>query len=215
MTSTYRLEEFGSAYQAPARDLAHLHARLLPQSPLSMLGLRFLEKFYYTLLPRDGFIFGAVAYVDDKPAGFVCATADSNGIMKAAILKRLLRWVWAFASALLTSPRALLGLWEIVQIMRTRDLVPCEGEILSLGVLPEYRGHQFVRETGMHLARDLVNQMTEQFRERGVPMVRVIADDDNIVARKFYSSNGWKLESEHVPGWRVPSVEYILRPLGV
>ncbi|NJO12551.1 MAG: hypothetical protein HC872_02790 [Gammaproteobacteria bacterium] len=79
----YSLVPFGAASPAPAADLAYLHAQLLPHSPVALLGPDFMQKFYYSALPRLGLIFGAVAYVDEAPAGFIVATADSSGFMRA------------------------------------------------------------------------------------------------------------------------------------
>jgi ribosomal protein S18 acetylase RimI-like enzyme len=212
MDQSYRIVRFGPFQKAPAKDLATLHMSLLPHSPLTLLGHRFLRKWHYSLLPRGGFIFGAVAYVGERPAGFICATLDSNGFMGAALRRHFLRWVWAFGSAVLRSPRAIVALWELFRIMMARNMSPCQGEILSMGVLPAYRNYRFADDSGLHLANDLLDTVMEVFRERGIGSVRAIADTNNYIAHRFYIRHGASLENDSVPGWRVPSVEFILRP---
>ena len=74
----YRIVPFGGGVLPNARHIAELHAELLPRSPLTKLGVGFMERFYYKRLPKQGLIFGAIAYVDGHPAGFVSATYDSD-----------------------------------------------------------------------------------------------------------------------------------------
>ena len=73
----YKIVPFGGGVLPNSRHIAELHADLLPRSPLTKLGVGFMERFYYKVLPKQGLIFGAVAYVDGRAAGFVSATYDS------------------------------------------------------------------------------------------------------------------------------------------
>lgn len=213
MDESYRLVTFGDGEGvAPAADLAALHAELLPQSPLTRLGRRFLAQAYYRMLAEDGLIFGAVAYVGGKPVGFICATGDAGGLVRAVLGRSFFRWAGAAGRTVLTAPRRLAAVWEIVRIMWFRPRQACEGEILSLGVLPQYRGAEFTRWTGRHIAADLMDHVMAWFQERGIPTIRAIADYDNTVAHRFYRHHGGRIVNENVKGWRVPSVEFILRP---
>lgn len=81
-----------------------------------MLGARFQERFYYKDLPELGQVFGAVAHVDGRAAGFVTATHDSNGFMRAALRQRGLRIAWFIGTALLADPRRILAVWEASRI---------------------------------------------------------------------------------------------------
>jgi len=112
MTMDYRLLPFGAGAPAPARDLARLHATLLPASPVSLLGRRFMEDFYYRVLPREGLEFGAVAYVDQKPAGFVAATHDRNGFMRTAVKRYWPHVLWVIGASVFTTPKFLGAIWQ-------------------------------------------------------------------------------------------------------
>jgi ribosomal protein S18 acetylase RimI-like enzyme len=211
----YRIEPFDSARPAPAATLARLHEALLPRSPVQKLGRAFLEKFYYVHPVCDGAFFGAVAYIGAQPAGFIVATDDSAHFMQSVLRRHSLRLAATLALSILRSPRRLAAAVEGLRIMTSRgpvDRNSGEGEILSLGVLPEFTGPKFVRESGLYVARDLLNNALEQLRARDVKLIRAIVDSDNTPAMLFYSAQGWELASADVPGWTHPSSEFVTSP---
>ena len=57
------LRAFGPEMPPRVGDISDLHERMLPTSPIVLLGRPFVERFYYSVLPRAGAIFGFVAYV--------------------------------------------------------------------------------------------------------------------------------------------------------
>ncbi len=214
MNIEYRLEPFGKNTPAPAKDLAMLHTELLPTSPLAKLGPRFMERFYYTDLPRKGSIFGAIAYVDDRPAGFVVATYDSNRFMKSVIRQMWWKLAWELGLTILFYPASIKSIWEALTIMQSRETIQndhAEGEILSMGGVPAYLNSRFIRKTGLRIANDLFQWVMDQLQTKDLVLIRAIVDADNIPAQFFYHGVGWRLERE-VSGWKVPTVEFIWRP---
>lgn len=215
MKMSYRIIPFGEDAPAPMGDLARLHAELLPGSPITKMGPRFMEQFYYTCLPLEGYIFGAVAYVDDRPTGFVTATFDSQRFMRLALRHLWWKMAWVMGLTVLSNPLSITSIWEATSIMRTRknekNNQP-EGEILSLGVLQSYRGPQFIRKTGLHIVNDLFQGVMDQLQKKELRLIRAFVDADNMPAQLFYHSLGWTLENLDVPGWKVPTVEFIWRP---
>lgn len=208
----YRLEPFGSGCADRSEDLKNLHGQLLGHSPVALLGPDFMARFYYRALPRLGLICGQVAYVDDKPAGFIVATHDSSGFMQSAIRQQWLRIAAVMAWSVLRSPSRLGAIWEAVQIMR--GLPPAEpgqpnGEVLSFGVLPEFRSRDFMLRTRLRISQDLLKGTLQQLHERSADRVRVIVDADNLEARLFYLGNGWRPGMDVVPGWRKKTVEFL------
>jgi ribosomal protein S18 acetylase RimI-like enzyme len=83
------------------------------------------------------------------------------------------------------------------------------GELLSFGVLPAYRQRAFAARTGISIGRDLLKHALAELRNRQVDSVRAIVDDDNLEAKLFYHAIGWRLAADRVPGWKVPTVEFI------
>jgi ribosomal protein S18 acetylase RimI-like enzyme len=213
MSRSYRIVMFDQQSPPVARDIAMLHRHLLAHSPVALLGDEFMERFYYSILPREGLIFGAVAYVDDKPAGFAVATHDSAGFMRTALRRGWRRLGVVIGLSILVKPTRIAALWEAWRIMSTRPRVESterQGEAISLGVLPEYRGPRFVRETGLRISVDLMRNTLSQLRARGVRAVRTIIDADNTPSKLFHQRFGWTLARRRVPGWRTPSEEFVL-----
>ncbi len=218
MTGTppdYRLEPFGlQADEAPSRDLAELHGSLMAHSPVVLLGPRFMERFYYRLLPRMHLMVGAVAYVDGEPAGFIAATRDSDGFMGEAVRRHWAYLLWVLGSSVLMQPTRLGALWEALQIMRNRGTDvrgEAAGELLSFGVLPRFRASKFVRRTGLKISQDLMASALRQLGAQQVTVIRSLVDQDNLDVKLMYRSLGWELSASDVPGWRTPQVEFTWR----
>lgn len=77
------------------------------------------NQLYYDILPREGLISGAVAYVDGQPAGFIVATPDSARFMRIALRSHWWR-IWVIGISVLREPKRLAAIWEAEQIMRSR-----------------------------------------------------------------------------------------------
>lgn len=215
MNISYKLVPFDRDTPAPVRDLAQLHQTLLPTSPVALLGQRFMEQFYYNILPREGLICGAVAYINDRPAGFIVATDDSIWFMRVALRLHWFRLIWEIGTSVLLSPKRLSAIWEAWQIISHRNparVGELEGELLSFGVLPAYRNPRFIRESGLQISQDLLNKAVTQINQQGIAQIRAIVDADNTPAKMFYHGLGWSLDRAQVPGWQSLCVEFVWRP---
>ena len=183
---------------------------------MALLGPQFMEQFYYADLPRMDLIFGAIAYVDDVPAGFIVGTANSSSFMQQALKKKFFKVASVMALSVLRSPRRMAAVWEALQIMRNLPPPDAEsaaaGEILSFGVLPQFRTREFLMKTKLRISQDLLKAVMSEFAARGVPRARVIVDHDNLEARLFYLGNGWQPGMGLVPGWRKKTVEFLWQP---
>jgi len=226
----FRIVAFDNHQTAPSGLLAELHSRILPTSPLVRLGHRFMEKFYYEVLPENGLIFGAVAYLGEQPAAFVVATDDSSGFIRRAIRRCWLKMTYECCVSLLTNPRVLKGVPEALALTkarftewrhRSRHSQPeieatisdsNGGEILSIGTLPEFQTPKFHRDTRLNLAEELLKFAVNRLQNNGTPVVRCIVDADNKPAQFFYHSRGWRRQAASNAGWKVPVVEFVLRP---
>ena len=83
------------------------------------------------------------------------------------------------------------------------------GELLSFGVLPEYRSRKFINDTGLNVSNDLFESAIEQLRQAGKSKLRAIVDKDNLEAQFFYRSKGWRVGLKSVEGWSVPTMEFL------
>lgn len=209
----YEVRPFDGRSAPSADDLAALHAALLGSSPVALLGPRFMKELYYSELPRMGLIFGAVAYIDREPAGFIVATADAFGFMAHALRRKFLKLARIMLVSVLEDRKRLGAIWEAVQIMRGQprggQAASPVGEILSFGVLPQFRSREFAMRSRLRVGQDLLNSVMTQFGSRGVSSIRAIVDADNLEARLFYLANGWTPGMSRVSGWRAETVELL------
>lgn len=210
--SGFEIRAFDATRPTIASDISDLHGWLLPHSPVCLLGRAFMEGYYYQVLPQEGLVFGAVAYVDGHPVGFIAATTESNGFARRAIRRHPWRLGWLIGRSLLRDPGRIAAVWEGVQIMRHVDPPPRGrkvGELLSFGVLPEFTNPVFVRKTGNRISASLLACAMKQLAERGTWQVRSLVDDDNLAAKFFYHTAGWSLGNAKVKGWKQPVVEFL------
>lgn len=209
----YRVDAFNASRPAPTADLAALHGQLLAHSPVALLGPEFMQGFYYSVLPRMDLIFGATAYVNDRPAGFIVATADSAGFMRAGLRRAWLRLGWVMFSSVIRHPvERIKAIREAFDIMRGVEQAPSPspvGELLSFAVLPEFRERRFVTQTRLRISQDLIREAMNGLRAAGVTSARAIVDADNLEARLFYLGNGWTPGLAKVAGWRKHTVEFL------
>lgn len=197
------------------RAVAQLHGELLAHSPVVLLGPEFMEHFYYGRLPRERFIGASLARIDGEPAGFISFTTDASGFMSAALRRHWLRVGGILAGAIARRPGRLGAVREALTIMRglpAAEAAAGTGELLSFGVRPAYRGAAFVRKSGVDVGARLLESALDALRARGAVRVRAIVDQDNLAAKLFYRGAGWDLGNPNVPGWRVPTCEFV-RPL--
>ncbi len=211
--SSYRLAPFDQENPPPARVVAAMHSKLLPTSPAVRLGSDFLESLYYTILVEVGAVTGAVAWVDETPAGFIVVTDDSGHFMRNALRRRFFRVIQAGTIALLKKPTRIVAVFEILGLMtsyRRQPLEVVEGEILSMGIEDEFRNPEFVSRIGNNMAIDLLDAELSRLQRLGRRRVRAVVDTDNLPAQLFYRGLGWSMERTGVPGWRSPTVEFVL-----
>ncbi len=204
------IRPFGQGMPPRIADVCDLHERLLPSSPIVKLGRPFMERCYYAVLPVEGEVFGAVAYVDAVPAGFVAAAADSDGFMRRTAKAHLLGIAWLIGWSVLAAPSRVVGLMEALKLMRSRPSPKrqsARGEILSIGVLPPYRGEAFRVRSGVHIARQLLDGALLRLQARGCSRVCTIVDEDNRRSRRLFGSAGFRACDLPPGGWAVPSVE--------
>ena len=214
----YKVVPFGGGVVPNTRHIAELHAELLPRSPLTKLGKSFMERFYYKALTRQGLVFGAVAYVDGRPAGFIAATYDSDRLLATAIRWNVFRLAWVGLTTF-PSPKRVMAIAESLGIVKSRQPkadIPLEklsagltGEVLSIGVRKGFRSREFKLQTGLQIGADLMTGVVAGFGKSNVVRARLIIDSKDLVAQAFCRRLGWEQRRRSVPGWHTESSEYL------
>jgi len=172
-----------------------------------------MERFYYRVLPRQGLIVGAVAYVGDRAVGFIAATHDSAGFMRSALRRSWMSFGWILGTSVVLAPKSIRSVWEAGRAIRARgsaDSGQPEGEILSFGVLP---GYQDLRDeaSGLRISAHLLDYAVTRLEASGVGVIRAMVKADNTPAKLFYGALGWTLRRAKAQEWRSPTVEFVWR----
>jgi hypothetical protein len=210
MSLDYEIRQFDRQRLPVAADLAGLHGTLLAHSPIPLLGPRFAEGFYYGYLPAAGFLFGAVAYVDNHPAGFAAATVTPGGFLAPA-LKRPFWVAWLIGRSVLADPKRISAVWEAWLRIRQRSKVESRSgvaEILSMGVLADV-GATVFRKKRARISVDLLTSVVSMCRERAAREVRVTVETTNLGTQLLYTTFGWHREEGNLLGSQ-EVVEYSL-----
>lgn len=195
-----------------AVDAARLHRELLPTSPLSKLCPEFLSGYYYGALPEHRALHLAVAYIGDQAAGFIAATDDARGFYRRVLLASPNRLAVELFRCGVHEPhrlRALVTAARIYRGVRASEVTESDGELLSLGVLPEFRAVSYAGRGGATISQDLIAQAVDRLQHHGVRRVRAVVDKDNTAVRLMYASMGWRVGATRVPGWEAQTVEYL------
>jgi ribosomal protein S18 acetylase RimI-like enzyme len=206
------LRDGGAAARAAA---AFLHAMILPGSPVVRLGHRFMTEYYYRDLVEEGLLGAFVAWVDDQPAGFVAYTQRPHDFMVEGLRRHPLKIASLVGGAFLARPSRVLVVGRALGILKRRrdDLATgpaYDAEILSLGVLPQYRSPAFRRATGRHLGRELFERAVERIRADGGRRVGTLVEARDLETAVFLHSLGCRFHREWVDGADCYEILYVV-----
>jgi ribosomal protein S18 acetylase RimI-like enzyme len=195
----HRFREIAPARTQDVATISRLHLALLDWGPMARLGELFLRRFCYTALVRDGLMRAALLEVDGRPAGFVAYTDRSIAFHREAIRRHAVYVAWLVALSVLRDPRLLGALLRAVRLMFARRAEghlgqdPL-GEVLAIGVLPEYRTPEFVHRTALRIGDELIGYVATHFRRLGLDRMRAVVDAPNRAALLFYHHLGGRFE---------------------
>jgi SAM-dependent methyltransferase/ribosomal protein S18 acetylase RimI-like enzyme len=195
----YELREIDSADKTAVARVAQLHMELLGFGPLAGLGAYFIREIGYRRNLIDGLLRVALYEVAGQPAGFVAYTHRSITFHRSALRRHWLLAAWTVAVSLLREPWRLARLLRAVKVILSRrgETVLGEdplGEVVAIAVRREYLVPEFVRQTGAHVAEQLVQHTLAYFRRAGVDTVRMLVDADNKSPLLLYHRLGARFE---------------------
>ena len=116
-------------------EAADMHMRVLPRSPFTAMGRRWLSHFYFRILPGRKDIVCTVCYRDEKPVGFLMATTNREGGVRRALQRHWFDVVTSLAASLVESPRRLSAASEALTALWLRKSGP-QIDILAIAVPP-------------------------------------------------------------------------------
>ena len=192
--------------------VAKLHMALFrDMGPMAQLGELFIRDYCYRALIRSGLTRAAIYEVDGQPAGMIAYTDRSISFHRSAIRQHWFYIGWLLARSLVRAPSTVVRLPRAVRLMlsrRAEDQVIGEdplAEVLAVGVLPQYRSAQFIRQTGLRIGDELQEYVIDFFRHSGLETVRMVVDAVNTPALLFWHRVGGRFEPYEHGG--VPSVQ--------
>jgi ribosomal protein S18 acetylase RimI-like enzyme len=193
-----RIRRVPATDDSALRAVGRLHAELLPFGPFAALGADFLRIVAYRAPVRDGLLRLAVAEVDGVPVGFAAWTADSERFHGEAVRRHVVLAGTQAVSALVRDPRRLRAVPRILRVMRSRvgdgEDRGAYGELIGLGVLPEFASPKFRKRTGRWISRDLVAHAADDLHAAGKAKVRVYVAAENTRTLLLYQFLGGTFE---------------------
>lgn len=178
--------------------VARMHSTLLPDSPIARLGPFFVRHFYYGTLVADNLVNCRVAYIGDTPVGFMSFTHRPSTFMAEGLRRHWLRLAGVLLWTALADPRRIgVMLWTF-GLMRQRigAPVPGEGEMLSFGVEPEFRGASGAQRTGRRISVELFDAARADLHALGVDRCCLVVRKENTAALAFYDARGCWVERD-------------------
>jgi ribosomal protein S18 acetylase RimI-like enzyme len=195
----YRLREVDPRDRRDAAVITRLHLTLLGHGPMARLGELFLERFCYGVLLRANLMRAALVEVNGRPAAFVAYTSQSITFHRHALRRHWAAVVGLIGLSVLREPRLVARLLKAARLMLSRRAElelgrdPL-GEVLAIGVLPEYRSPDFVRRTGLRISEALVGHAAAAVRRAGADRMRMVVEAHNKPALLFYHGLGGRFE---------------------
>ncbi len=211
---TVRIRQVEVTDDTTLRAVGKLHAELLPFGPLAALGADFLRIVAYRAPVGDGLLRLAVADVDGVPVGFAAWTSDSERFHAEAVRRHLVLAGTHAALAVVRDPRRLRAAPRILRVMRSRTDDDEDrggyGELIGLGVLPEYASPQFRKHTGRWLSRDLVAHAADDLAAVGKVRLRIFVAAENTRTLMLYQFLGGTFERLEHGGEPTVAVDFAL-----
>lgn len=160
--------------------MAALHAERINEGFLPTLGNRFLTRLYARMVQTPG-TFARVAVVDQQVVGFVAGTENTRALYRAFIVRD------GIIAGILALPQILRSLGRVLETLRypakaSQQAFPA-AEILTVAVDASY--------SGQGIGRQLVNAAVQEFDQRAVGAVKVVAAAHNRAAEALYKGAGF------------------------
>jgi len=201
----HRLRTIKPGDQEDLATIAQLHMALLHFGPMSGLGKLFVREICYGVHLQDGLLRVGLYEINERPVGFVAYTSRSITFHRKALRSHWLYATWVLVISIVVDPRRLPRLLRALRVVFSRraeqnlEQDPL-GEIVAIGVLPDYLTPEFVRRTGLQVSEELVVHVLSYFQQKGLRRMRMIVEADNKPALLFYHRLGARFEDYEQAG---------------
>lgn len=201
ISTDYTLETIGThSFPERFQQMAHMHQQEIRDGFLTSLGERFLTRLYRSLA-EEANVFTIAAVAGHQMIGFLCASESTS-----AVYRRILaRHAWRLAPQLIhriVSPTTMRRVAETVLYPSRTDRMKLPApEILNFCVDSRYQR--------CGVGRRLFFALHDEFRQRGIPSIRIVTGAAQVSAQRFYESIGAQRVGDISVHRDVPSIVYV------
>lgn len=157
---------------------------------LASLGRQFLLFFYKTCLKFEDNTIGVGAFKNEKLIGFAIGSLNSTRYYSKLIRRHKLKYFLLGIKLFFTKPIALFRILRNLNKANPENkMVPTNSELLSIGVLKDYRG--------LGVGKILIDFYENQAFTKGANFVSLTTDKlNNDKVKQFYYSQGYEVFNE-------------------
>jgi hypothetical protein len=193
--------------------VADLHVKHLGDSPIVQLGPRFLRKFFYTTLVRDGLIGCTLCRLDGRVVGFISYTRYPLEFMARGVRRHFFALSWLMLVSVLRRPSLIHDIYVALGFMRERQSDAQRGDAEDLGevisIASEQDARKYVPPGGTsRLTVRLFEEMLAYFRRTGVRRIHLLVQPDNSASNLFCAAMGCEFEKVSAGGGVVHRYTY-------
>jgi hypothetical protein len=193
--------------------VAALHEAELGDSPLVLLGPKFLREFFYRTLVRDGLVGVLVHRIDGQVVGFLSYTLWPDTFIARGVRRHLIGLAWVMVKGMVRRPATLRDALVALRIMRDRSrdpMAPGTAEAISMVVLAGYQKHVPHGGTSRLPVR-LFEELASCLRREGAEHVLFLIKPENRASNIFFNVVGCDFEKVVRHGQTVHAYTYHLK----
>ena len=194
---------------ADVDGVATLYEEHLGDSPVVLLGPRFLREFYFSRLVKDELMDALVCRVDGKVVAFLSWTSRPEDFIGTGIRRHFVALSWIMLKSVVARPSSLKGIVSAVRIVtkRSGDQPSSHDnagaiEALSLVVPPKFSKLVLPGGTSRLTVR-LVQALGDHARKQGVTKVLYVVQPRNMASSIFFSGMGCEMVKRSYAGEQV------------
>lgn len=173
------------------KTIGMLHGIFLPESNVPGLGRLFMNKFYYKILPETGLLKCFFAKYDNKVVGIIVTNKAPHSLISKGMKGNMLKLAFIVGTSILLRPTRIKFLlsqfkYKVDPLLKKYEDTGKAFEILTIGVLPEYRSVKF--ENNKKIAHKMVDHAISHYKKNGYKYITGQILKTNIAPLKFYQA---------------------------
>lgn len=182
-------------------DVSYILQEALPSSVPAILGFEFLSRFYFKNIIKTDKIFGLVYEYNNKILGYITYSIYSGSILLNIIKKNFIPLCLLLIKEIIKNPRKIKIILTLnFLLFQQKKILPqIHPEIVSFGVLPEYRTSyldksigkvkktEFYKKHNIKVAEELLIAALKNLNKLGAKEIKIVTEKNNIASNKFYS----------------------------